>query len=145
MTRRTKIVATLGPATDDPVMLEAILRAGVDIARMNFSHGSVETHIARVQRFRDAAAKVGKFAAVLADLPGPKLRVKIAEARTLNTTDTIHFSLSLHVCGPVSGCCSTMGVCNSKHAASPPVGSRRGLWSAGFCNRTRGSTFRTRR
>lgn len=100
MTRRTKIVATLGPATDDPAMMEAILRAGVDVARMNFSHGSVETHAARVQRFRDAARKVGKFAAVLADLPGPKLRVKMAEARTLNTGDTIHFALTAQATQP---------------------------------------------
>ncbi len=94
MSRRTKIVATLGPATDDPVTLEAILRAGVDVARVNFSHGSVETHTARVQRFRDAASKVGKYAAVLADLPGPKLRIKIAEPRELIPGSAIYFAIS---------------------------------------------------
>lgn len=94
MTRRTKIVATLGPATDDPAALDAVLRAGVDVARVNFSHGTADEHTARVRRFREAAARIGKFAAVLADLPGPKLRVKLAAARELAVGETIHFSLS---------------------------------------------------
>ena len=76
MPRRTKIVATLGPVTDTPDQLERILRAGVDLARINFSHGSAEEHLARIARFRAAAEKVGKVAAVMADLPGPKLRAK---------------------------------------------------------------------
>ena len=94
ITRRTKIVATLGPATDDPAVLDAVLRAGVDVARVNFSHGTADEHTARVRRFREAAARVGKFAAVLADLPGPKLRVKLPAARDLAAGDTIHFSLT---------------------------------------------------
>jgi pyruvate kinase len=92
--RRTKIVATLGPATDDPTALEAVLRAGVDVARVNFSHGSADEHLGRVARFRAAARRVGKFAAVLADLPGPKLRVKIPAARELTPGAEIAFSLS---------------------------------------------------
>ncbi len=92
--RRTKIVATLGPAVDDPAVLEAVLRAGVDVARVNFSHGSADEHLARVARFREAACKVGKFAAVLADLPGPKLRVKIAAARDLSPGAEVSFSLT---------------------------------------------------
>src|SRR5215213_1843996 len=94
MTRRTKIVATLGPATDPPEVLEAVLLAGVDVARINFSHGSADEHLGRIARFRAAAAKVGKFAAVLADLPGPRLRVTIPSARTLAPGDTITFSLA---------------------------------------------------
>ncbi|MBP3957873.1 pyruvate kinase [Gemmata sp. G18] len=94
MTRRTKIVATLGPATDSPDALDAILRAGVDVARVNFSHGAPEEHIGRVANFRAAALRVGKFAAVLADLPGPKLRVKISSLRFLNAGDAVHFSLT---------------------------------------------------
>ena len=94
MTRRTKIVATLGPATDTPDTLDAILRAGVDVARINFSHGTADEHLARVARFRAAAKRVGKFAAVLADLPGPKLRVKMPAARFLNVGDAVCFSLS---------------------------------------------------
>jgi pyruvate kinase len=92
--RRTKIVATLGPATDSPDTLDAVLRAGVDVARINFSHGSADEHIGRVARFREAAKRVGKFAAVLADLPGPKLRVKLPAERVLNIGDTLSFSLS---------------------------------------------------
>ena len=88
------IVATLGPATDTPEMLDAILRAGVDVVRVNFSHGTAEEHMARVQQLRASAARMGKFVAVLADLPGPKLRVRLAAARTLNVGDRVGFSLS---------------------------------------------------
>src|SRR3954470_23018863 len=94
MTRRTKIVATLGPATDAPEVLDAALRAGIDVARVNFSHGTADEHVARVARFRDAAKRVGKFAAVLADLPGPKMRVKMPALRFLNVDDTVYFSLA---------------------------------------------------
>jgi len=94
MPRRTKIVATLGPVTSTPAQLEAILRAGVDVARINFSHGTAEEHIANVARFRAAADRVGKVAGVMADLPGPKLRVKLAAARELMIGETVTFSLS---------------------------------------------------
>jgi pyruvate kinase len=93
MSRRTKIVATLGPATDSPERLEAIIRAGVDVARINFSHGTAEEHLSRITRFRGAAARVGKIVGVLADLPGPKLRVKMAAARELRPGDRVAFSL----------------------------------------------------
>ncbi|MEC7376502.1 MAG: pyruvate kinase, partial [Pseudomonadota bacterium] len=59
MLRRTKIVATLGPATDSPESLAAIIGAGVDVTRLNFSHGSAEEHIGRAQRVREAAAAQG--------------------------------------------------------------------------------------
>ncbi|MGO1694005.1 MAG: pyruvate kinase, partial [Marinobacter sp.] len=75
MLRRTKIVATLGPATDTPESLAAIIAAGVDVARLNFSHGSADEHIARARRVREAAAAQGRFVALLADLQGPKLRI----------------------------------------------------------------------
>jgi pyruvate kinase len=94
MTRRTKIVATIGPATDTPDALSAILRAGVDVARINFSHGNATDHVERIRRFRDAAARLGKHVAVLADLPGPKLRVKLPAPRTLAVGETVSFSLS---------------------------------------------------
>ncbi len=94
MSRRTKIVATLGPATESPEMLEDLLRAGVDIARINFSHGKPEEHLKRIANFREAAHRLGKIAGVMADLPGPKMRVKIASVRTLKEGDTLAFSLS---------------------------------------------------
>jgi pyruvate kinase len=94
MQRRTKIVATVGPATDDPAVLDGILNAGVDVARVNFSHGSEAEHLGRVARLREAAARLGKVVAVLADLPGPKLRVKLTTPRELKCGDTVRFSLS---------------------------------------------------
>ncbi|BES71033.1 pyruvate kinase [Marinobacter nanhaiticus D15-8W] len=75
MLRRTKIVATLGPATDSPESLAAIIAAGVDVTRLNFSHGSAEDHIERARRVRETAKSQGRFVALLADLQGPKLRI----------------------------------------------------------------------
>ncbi len=75
MTRATKIVATLGPASSDPVVLERLLRAGVDVVRLNFSHGKAQDHIDRANLVREIAAKIGKPVALMADLQGPKIRV----------------------------------------------------------------------
>ena len=75
MPRATKIVATLGPASSDPAVLERLLRAGVDVVRLNFSHGKAQDHIDRANLVRDVAAKVGKPVALMADLQGPKIRV----------------------------------------------------------------------
>jgi len=74
--RRTRILATLGPATDPPGRLEALLRAGVDVVRLNFSHGDPSDQVARAQAVREAAAAVGVEVGILADLPGPKLRIE---------------------------------------------------------------------
>ncbi len=74
--RRTKIVATLGPATDVPGMLEKIIVQGVNVARLNFSHGAPDDHRARANAVREAAAKVGVEVGILADLQGPKIRVE---------------------------------------------------------------------
>jgi len=75
MSRHTKIVATLGPASSDPQILEAIIRAGVDVVRLNFSHGKLEDHIALAASLREIAARVGRTVGILADLQGPKIRV----------------------------------------------------------------------
>ena len=74
--RRTRIVATLGPATDPPEVLEAVLRAGVDVVRLNFSHGDPAAQVARGEAVRAMAAKIGREIGILADLPGPKIRVE---------------------------------------------------------------------
>lgn len=74
MESRTKIVATLGPASESPEMLDRLLLAGVDVVRLNLSHGTVEDHVLRLHAVRAAADRVGKVVAVLADLPGPKVR-----------------------------------------------------------------------
>jgi len=76
MTRRTKIVATLGPATDDPEVLKEIVDAGLDVARINFSHGEQEDHRARIEALRAAAALAGREVGLMGDLQGPKIRVR---------------------------------------------------------------------
>jgi len=73
--RATKIVATLGPASSSADVLERMIRAGVDVMRLNFSHGTAQDHIDRATLIREVAAKVGKEVAIMADLQGPKIRV----------------------------------------------------------------------
>jgi len=74
--RRTKILATLGPATDQPGVLAQIIEAGVNVVRMNFSHGTAEQHAERVIRVREIAASLGREVGILADLQGPKIRIE---------------------------------------------------------------------
>lgn len=73
--RRTKIVATVGPACRDPETLARMVDAGLDVARLNFSHGTREEHAENVQLVRQAASRAGRQVAILQDLPGPKLRI----------------------------------------------------------------------
>jgi len=73
--KRTKIVATLGPATDDLEVLEKLFWAGVDVVRLNFSHGSAQDHIDRANNVRAVIAKTGYRVGILADLQGPKIRI----------------------------------------------------------------------
>jgi pyruvate kinase len=73
--RRTKIVATLGPASREPAMIRELISAGVDVFRLNFSHGTPEDHAENVTRIRDQSAELGVEVGVLGDLPGPKLRL----------------------------------------------------------------------
>jgi len=84
MPRATKIVATLGPASSEPEVLERLLRAGVDVVRLNFSHGKAQDHIDRAALVRSIALKVGQPVALMADLQGPKIRVgRFAEGKVL--------------------------------------------------------------
>jgi pyruvate kinase len=73
--RSTKIVATLGPASSEPVILERMFLAGVDVVRLNFSHGTAEDHIKRAELVREVCRKVGRAVGIMADLQGPKIRV----------------------------------------------------------------------
>src|SRR5436853_7518222 len=75
MLRSTKIVATLGPASSDPAILERMCRAGVDVVRLNFSHGTAEDHLKRAELVREISRKVGRTVAIMCDLQGPKIRV----------------------------------------------------------------------
>ena len=77
MTRKVRIVATIGPASQDDAVIEKLLRAGMDVARLNFSHGTHETHAARISQLRTIAQNLGRPLAVLQDLQGPKIRVGV--------------------------------------------------------------------
>ena len=84
MTRATKIVATLGPASSTPETLERMIRAGVDVVRLNFSHGTASDHVERAALVREVAQRAGKEVAIMADLQGPKIRVgKFEGGRTV--------------------------------------------------------------
>src|SRR5215469_5619731 len=72
---KTKIVATIGPASETSEMLERLVRAGVNVARLNFSHGDFTAHAKGIERIRSAAKIVGRRVAIMADLPGPKMRI----------------------------------------------------------------------
>ncbi len=87
--RRTKIVTTLGPSTDKDNVLEEIIKAGANVVRMNFSHGTSEDHIQRANKVRAIAAKLGRQVAILGDLQGPKIRVSTFkdDKVTLNVGD----------------------------------------------------------
>jgi len=73
--RRTKIVATLGPASSSPEVIEQLILAGMDVARLNFSHGEADDHRERARWVRELSAKHGRFVAIMGDLQGPKIRI----------------------------------------------------------------------
>jgi len=82
--RATKIVATLGPACSEPALLEQMLRAGVNVVRLNFSHGKTQDHIEMARVVREVSQRVGREVAIIADLQGPKIRVgKFAEGKVV--------------------------------------------------------------
>lgn len=91
--RRTKIVSTLGPSTDQPGMLEAIIKAGVNVVRMNFSHGTADDHRERATKVRNIAATLGTHIAILGDLQGPKIRVSTFKEGKVQLTIGDHFTL----------------------------------------------------
>ncbi|MDI9484036.1 MAG: pyruvate kinase [Bacillota bacterium] len=73
--RKTKIVCTIGPASESPETLRALIRAGMNVARLNFSHGALEEHLQRINSLREAAAELDANLAILLDIQGPKIRV----------------------------------------------------------------------
>jgi pyruvate kinase len=93
--RRTKIVATLGPATDDPVVMEDMVRAGLDVARVNFSHGGKDEQRRRIVAIRAAAESVGRPVGVLADLSGPKIRIESFEQGRIELVEGQPFALDI--------------------------------------------------
>jgi pyruvate kinase len=109
MLRRTKILTTLGPATDNPKVLTELIRAGADVVRVNFSHGEPEFHAKRVQMVREAAEQVGKWVAILGDLQGPKIRIdRFVDGKIfLNEGDPFTLDVSLD---PRGGTQKSVGV-----------------------------------
>src|SRR5215510_111099 len=91
---KTKIVATIGPASESPEMLERLLRAGLNIARLNFSHGDVTGHAERIARIRAAERATGCRVAIMADLPGPKIRVGKIEPEPIQLVAGDRFTLT---------------------------------------------------
>ena len=91
--RKTKIVATLGPASDSLEMLEAIFEAGVNVVRLNFSHGTHEEQGERIRRVREVSSKLNKTIGILADLQGPKIRVSRFQNGYVNLQEGDRFTL----------------------------------------------------
>lgn len=92
--RRTKIVATLGPATRDPAVIDAMIAAGMNVVRLNFSHGAAQTHIAMAELVRDRARAFGRPVGVLVDLQGPKIRISRFKNGGVELADNAAFTLN---------------------------------------------------
>ncbi len=91
--RRTRIIATLGPATDKPGVLARVLEAGADVVRLNLSHGTAEDHELRCRQVREIAEQMGREVAVLADLQGPKIRIESFETGSVDLEPGAPFTL----------------------------------------------------
>jgi len=91
---KTKIVATIGPASESPEMLGRLIRAGLSVARLNFSHGDFTKHGEVVRRIRDAAREAGRRVAIMADLPGPKMRLGKIDPEPIQLSPGDRFSLT---------------------------------------------------
>ncbi len=89
--RRTKIIATLGPATDDPAILTQLIAAGVDAVRLNFSHGTAHDHAERVAHVRSIASEQKKIICIIADLQGPKIRITAFENGSIDLRENDFF------------------------------------------------------
>lgn len=109
MLRRTKIVTTLGPATDKPDVLAALIAAGANVVRLNFSHGKAEDHIRRAEQVREIAASQGRHVAVLGDLQGPKIRVARFKNESITLTNGDTFTLDAEL-GTADGDQNQVGI-----------------------------------
>lgn len=109
MERRTKIVATLGPATDDPKALDELIVAGVDVVRLNFSHGTPEEHNERAEKVRNRARAHGRQVGVLVDLQGPKIRIDSFADGSIELAEGDTFILDAN-CDPKSGNKERVGI-----------------------------------
>jgi len=97
---KTKIVATIGPASESEEILRQMIEAGMNVARLNFSHGDFDSHARMIQNIRAAAQAVNRRVAILADLPGPKIRIGVLEREPLFLEAGASFTLTVE---PVKG------------------------------------------
>ena len=102
MLRRTKIVATLGPASDDTNVLRKMIKAGLDVARLNFSHGEADEHRRRAELLRETAEECGRDVGVMGDLQGPKIRVRRFKEHSAVLQDGAEFFLDSARSGPTT-------------------------------------------
>src|SRR5262249_33137388 len=91
---KTKIVATIGPASNSPENLERLIRAGMNVARLNFSHGNFEEHAEEIQSIRKASKATGRRVAIMGDLPGPKMRLGTIQPDTIQLVSGGSFTLT---------------------------------------------------
>src|SRR5580704_10861892 len=107
--RRTKIVATLGPATDDPAVFDRMVAEGVDVARINASHGTQADHLRRLTQVRTAARRADRCIGVLLDLGGPKIRIEGFRDGPVTLIEGAAFTLDTGL-DPKGGTAHTVGV-----------------------------------
>ena len=119
--RRAKIVATLGPATDDPKVMTEMVRAGVDVVRINFSHGELADHSRRLGLVRDAAKRAGRYVGVLGDLQGPKIRIDRFAGGKVELVDGAEFTLDASL-GVDAGDVHAVGIAYKKLPSDVSVG-----------------------
>ncbi len=123
MLRRTKILATLGPASDKPGVLEELIKAGVDVVRMNFSHGSAQDHIDRANMIREISHKVGRRVGILGDLQGPKIRIARFKDTKVYLNEGQDFALDINL-DPLVGDNTQVGITYEPLALEVVPGSR---------------------
>lgn len=121
--RRTKILATLGPSTDKPGVLEDLFKAGVDVVRLNFSHGSAQDHIERAKRVRELSKKTGRRVGILADLQGPKIRIERFKDSKIWLEDGQEFALDINL-DKYSGDNTQVGISHEPLAREVKQGTR---------------------
>lgn len=121
--RRTKILATLGPATDKPGVLEALFEAGIDVVRLNFSHGSAQDHIDRANRVRELSKKTGRRVGILADLQGPKIRIERFKENKVWLEEGQAFALDINL-GKLDGDNTQVGISYEPLAREVKPGTR---------------------
>ena len=120
--RHTKIIATVGPASADSAVLDALIAAGVDVFRLNFSHGTQAEHAAAFDRIRAAAARAGRHVAILQDLSGPKIRTGRlvgGKADPAEAGDPLVIAIGDEVAGPAGSSTTYGGSRRSVRRRSP--------------------------